>query len=534
MQKEMEAASATRLKVAHVLYSPTVESVVGFVIAFNFALIVIDTDARAQGDGTISSQWVSVLDMICFCFYLVELSCRFFVERRAMLKQGWNHVDIVVVFSGAVEYVLDVIGGHTKLGILRAARLFRLLRLLRAVKLMGSLRELKKLVQMIMTCFRTLFWSFILTFLIMTMWSVAAVELIHPLLADLPFETRENFWSDCERCDRSFASVMSANLSFFQTIVAGDSWGQIAVPTIETHPWTLIIFAGSLLSLVFGVLNMIVAVVVDSFADVRQDDTKSRSAERDAEELREKLALHNIFQRIDADNSGGLTFDELQRGAFEVDEFACQLRVMDITHDDLHQLFLILDEDGNGEVEPVEFIEALYRMKTVDAKTAAIFVKHYVSDIRKKLIGVQSRADEFEDERRRWQDALTLDISRLLHHVGGAESPLAAYFSEQPGLRSSPEAARSCAETDPSRPFPEQPGQQSLAAYFSEQPGSRSSSEAPRSCAQVVDSCRGPGPPDVSVAQGDNMHGHIERIPKPPSKKCWPRFGTGGRLVWLL
>lgn len=39
------------------------------------------------------------------------------------------------------------------------------------------------------------------------------------------------------------------------------------------------IFTGSLLTLVFGVLNMIVAVVVDTFAEVRESDVMQAAEE---------------------------------------------------------------------------------------------------------------------------------------------------------------------------------------------------------------------------------------------------------------
>ena len=37
---------------------------------------------------------------------------------------------------------------------------------------------------------------------------------------------------------------MDANLLLFKTVIAGDSWGEIAVPVIQEHPATAIIFAG--------------------------------------------------------------------------------------------------------------------------------------------------------------------------------------------------------------------------------------------------------------------------------------------------
>ena len=69
------------------------------------------------------------------------------------------------------------------------------------------------------------------------------------------------FFADCEQCRRAMSSVMDANLLLFKTVIAGDSWGEIAVPVIQEHPWTSVIFVGSMLTLVFGVVNLIVAVV---------------------------------------------------------------------------------------------------------------------------------------------------------------------------------------------------------------------------------------------------------------------------------
>ncbi len=72
---------------------------------------------------------------------------------------------------------------------------------------------------------------------------------------------------------------MDANLLLFKTVIAGDSWGLIAVPVIQENVWTAVIFTGSLLTLVFGVLNMIVAVVVDTFAEVRESDVMQAAEE---------------------------------------------------------------------------------------------------------------------------------------------------------------------------------------------------------------------------------------------------------------
>ena len=93
----------------------------------------------------------------------------------------------------------------------------------------------------------------------MTVWAMIIVEVVHPLVKDLHI--------NCEDCLRSTSSVMEANLLLFRTVIAGDSWGDFAVPVIEAFPATSLIFVGSYLTIVFGVLNLIVAVV-DSWQQV--------------------------------------------------------------------------------------------------------------------------------------------------------------------------------------------------------------------------------------------------------------------------
>eukprot|EP00405_Crypthecodinium_cohnii_P038636 CAMPEP_0206544432 /NCGR_PEP_ID=MMETSP0325_2-20121206/11522_1 /ASSEMBLY_ACC=CAM_ASM_000347 /TAXON_ID=2866 /ORGANISM="Crypthecodinium cohnii, Strain Seligo" /LENGTH=424 /DNA_ID=CAMNT_0054043195 /DNA_START=35 /DNA_END=1308 /DNA_ORIENTATION=+ len=195
----------------------------------------------------------------------------------------------------------------------------------------------------------------------MTTWAIIAVDLINQYVQDI---ADAGGWPDCERCRRSFSSVFDANITFFQTVVAGDSWGYIAIPVIEKEPWTAIIFMGALMTLVFGVLNLIVAVIVDVFAENRDRDLSNRAEELAEEEKEQKRILGQIFEKIDEDKSGSLSYDELVQGAYKVSEFARWLRVMDIDASDLEQLFRIVDASGSGEICPEEFIEAMYRMKT--------------------------------------------------------------------------------------------------------------------------------------------------------------------------
>ena len=59
-------------------------------------------------------------------------------------------------------------------------------------------------------------------------WAVISVEILHPVVSNMDFVEL-----GCYKCEERFDSVLSAGLTLFQTIVAGDSWGAISIPLVE-------------------------------------------------------------------------------------------------------------------------------------------------------------------------------------------------------------------------------------------------------------------------------------------------------------
>ncbi|CAE8622844.1 unnamed protein product [Polarella glacialis] len=215
----------------------------------------------------------------------------------------------------------------------------------------------------------------------------------------------------------------------FQTIIAGDSWGELAVPVIEAHPWTAIIFIGSLLTLVFGVLNLIVAVVIDTYAERRQKDLINLAKELDADAEEDRRFLQKIFDQIDEDGSGELNLDEVLLAAKSNSEFKSRLRVMDIDEGDLVQMFEMLDGDGSGFVDPEEFINALNRWAN-HSKTAARFAKYQMmrsivqhAELHQQVV---SKLDNLE-KRLNSEASFNLREEKLITVVVD-ESPLAEEF----------------------------------------------------------------------------------------------------------
>eukprot|EP00913_Durusdinium_trenchii_P023024 g21619.t1 len=217
---------------------------------------------------------VILIDGICTCR---DIDCR---AQNLTTPLGFRIVSDICL----AIYIGDVA---------RALRLGRVLRLTRFLRKLRSLRELHKLATMMTTCAKTLVWSFLLCFVVMTVWSMLMVEAVNPLMQQLQQES-----------------------------------GTFT----ESYPQTAIILMGSFMTLVFGVLNLVVAVVVDTFADARQNDVQNLAEEMEDEVEYDRMSLAKLFARIDADGN------ELIEGARKDPIFQSRLRVMDIDESDLQML----------------------------------------------------------------------------------------------------------------------------------------------------------------------------------------------------
>lgn len=368
-----------RAKVAYVLDSDTLVNCMVVTILVDSVCALIDTDYRAMKlDVPVYSEVISIT---CLGIYTLELSALLWVNGASALKKKSILFDAFTLACGYLAISIRAFEAFgqplpsdlTFLKDLRLLRMVRVMRVARVIQRTRWLKELKKLVSMMATCMKTLGWSFIFCFAFMTFWAMMVVEFVHPLVEQMQTERLLN----CEECVRHTSSIMEANLLLFKTVIAGDSWGKIAVPVIQYSPATAIIFCGSLMTTVFGVLNMVIAVVVDSFADSRQRDVLNLAEELEQENENDKKYLQSIFNRLDLCQNGFLTLEDLVKGARTDPEFQSRLRVMDIDEADLEQLFEMIDVDHSGEVSPDEFISPLSRW-IHDSKTAPRFVKYNI------------------------------------------------------------------------------------------------------------------------------------------------------------
>jgi len=201
-----------------------------------------------------------------------------------------------------------------------------------------------------------------------------AVQVIHPINLEI---AAEGTYGECERCPRAFSSVGNSLLTFTQTLLAGDDWGKTAVPIIERAPLTYFFFMLVLTTTCIAVLNLMLAAIVEAAQQARA--LGDREIARMKEKARAQAAdkFRHLCGALDTNQNGTISFDELQQGYGENEDFANIMKTMDVTYEDMRVVFNILDKDKSGDIDYDEFVSQLHKMKSNDSHMMLTFIKHY-------------------------------------------------------------------------------------------------------------------------------------------------------------
>jgi len=223
---------------------------------------------------------------------------------------------------------------------------------------------------------RAIFWGSIMLMVGLFLFSILMVELVHPVNKDLIYD-------GCSNCHEAFSSVSTSMLTLFKQIVAGDSWGQVTEPVIREAPWTAPLFVIVVITIGVGLMNLILAVIVERASEGREADQVLRMREKSSNHKAYKAEFMKYCEAMDTDNSGTVTLREIKSLYNRDASFQRALTLLDITRDELSILFKIVDSKNEGKVTYDDFCENFFRMKSCDMNTMLTFMMCSLKDVKK-------------------------------------------------------------------------------------------------------------------------------------------------------
>ena len=235
---------------APVLLKSIVESR-GFTLAVT---IVIATNAITLGLETwppamqAAGPLLLALDTLALWFFTVEIGLKIWLYRGRFFRDPWSIFDFVIV---AIAWLPS----SGPLSVLRALRIVRALRLLSIVPQMRTV---------IGALFRALPGMGSVIAVLALVFYVAAVMATKLFAADFPE------W---------FGSIGASMYSLFQ-IMTLESWSMgIVRPVMEQHPYAWLFFVPFIIVTSFAVLNLFIALIVNSMQTMQVETNENVKAE---------------------------------------------------------------------------------------------------------------------------------------------------------------------------------------------------------------------------------------------------------------
>jgi voltage-gated sodium channel len=260
----MSALSTWRARVGSVVDGPRAQRFIIGVIVLNAITLGLETSETAMG---VAGGILTMADKLIVAIFVVELSLRLFAHGLPFFRNGWNIFDFLVVG-------ITLVPATGNLSVLRTLRILRVLRLISIVP------QMRKVVGALVAAIPGLGSIAALLLLVYYVAAVMATKLFGESFPD---------W---------FGTIGGSMFSLFQ-IMTLESWSMgIVRPVMEQYPQAWIFFIPFILVTSFAVLNLFIALIVNTMQEIQAKETEEitgtmhkehREIEHEIDDLRHEI-----------------------------------------------------------------------------------------------------------------------------------------------------------------------------------------------------------------------------------------------------
>ncbi|CAK9090100.1 Sodium channel protein type 4 subunit alpha A (Voltage-gated sodium channel subunit alpha Nav1.4a) [Durusdinium trenchii] len=332
------------------------EYVTGTIIMANMIMIGVETEASLYADEDL--EWSGWVERAFLGVYTLELLLRFVAGGTKIFWNGWFLLDLFLVCVGILALVVAPVFGDALDGVQKVlvVRGLRLLRLARALRMVGHFKVIWRLVYGVLTAGHTILSVVCLMILWLFICGCCAIEFIrndahllhHPLTRPIVME--------------NFGSLPRSILTLLQFATA-DSIAQVYFPLIMERPGLVLFFMPILLIFSIALMNLVTAVLVEHALEHAAHEAESERLKTKQKIKAALPALLDIFQKLDTDESGCITREEIEN--VSLDMLPPKL-LETVSVDSMSDLFDLLDVDGGGQLTQSEFVEGLLNLVLLD------------------------------------------------------------------------------------------------------------------------------------------------------------------------
>lgn len=370
--------------------------------------------------------WV-VTDSLFVVAFCIEIGVRMYWERSKWPCIAWNWFDIIVTLLSAIDvWLLQSMNSDSELT--RAAPVLRALRLIRVVRLFKLLRYWQGLYAMVMSMTKTIKTLADVFVVLMTCFFLYATVMVTLI-------GRSKTFKDVKIGERTtadyFGSISTAMLTLFDLMIL-EGWVSVYRPLVSKQFWVFIPVSIFIVAFTFGMLNMIVAFIIDTNVESRREIDEVNEKKR-LQTLREDLELLQEDSKKDGAFGGKLTYGKFEAILLSKAPVRQIFQGLGCETCNAREIFEVVDWDDTGRHTVSEFLESLLGMLTSDDTATASWHRLAANSIVK---GHEWQISELENSFVTWRDVLDQHRSGMTVSLASQDealSSLARFLDSQPG-----------------------------------------------------------------------------------------------------
>jgi len=294
-QMNAEVFEDVKKRREHWASKPKFNLTIGFAILLNALIIGIEVD-HGRGE--------KIEDRFPFFALYFLFSLVFFGEMLARLSQlgwdyfldPWNIFDYVLVVLSCVDLAVSI-SNKGSMAAVRIIRLLRLLRVVRNIRGIRMFRELWMIIQGLIDSLRTMGWVALLLFMI-----IYCVAVMLTTLVGHDEKVRDQW-----RYSEQYVGTVFKSMWTIIQVITFDNWATDVIrPMSQVSPITTWIALATITVCSFGVLNVIIAVMVERTLTIAKENAKAIGGVLEKTENELLHSMKQYFLELDEDGSGEL------------------------------------------------------------------------------------------------------------------------------------------------------------------------------------------------------------------------------------
>jgi len=371
------------------------DTAITIIVLLNALLIGAHTQLQAlHYNNAPSTQLFLVAEHSCTLIFLVELVARIWVHQGKFLsdlhEKYWNAFDASLVFVSLLDLVITMSVADDDSGsVLKVLRVIRVARVMRILRTVRFVSELRVMVQMIISSMLSLSWILVILVALIYVFSIILTTGATDYLSLHVEKNSDARPSQYDHVHDAFGSLFETMYTLYKAMAGGIDWAEVASLLREAGWVYEAILICYTFFTIFAVINIVTGVFVDGAIEFAKRDRTMQIQKRAREMAYHEGNLLALLQAIDHDGDNLVSAADfkiaLQRA--EVREF---ISAMQVEISDAHAFFDLLDADSSGEVDIVEFVTGMQRLRG-EAKSVDIHMM--VHENRKMLSMVTGLID---------------------------------------------------------------------------------------------------------------------------------------------